>query len=76
MLETKYIIKSGNSFLLNAESGQMVCNNRDPVSAALIAKRYSSLEEANNDMVILENRGLFVEIIELQIGKKDNKELE
>ena len=63
-----YIIKSGMGYVLNAETGEMVANRRNPDDGALRAQRMtlSQGEEVKRDM---EARGMVAEIVEVRIGR-------
>lgn len=70
----KYVIKSGDGFLLSLASNaphspEMIANSKDPSAAAILAKKYEERHVAEKDCAVMRTYGLEANVVELHIVK-------
>jgi len=67
MLKTKYVIRSGDGFLVCPKTLEMVANRSDPSAAAIEAKRYNLPQDAKCDLQRVQSMGVDAEIVPIHI---------
>lgn len=61
-----YVVRSGDGYLVDPETQQMIGDRKMPSSAALAAKRYVTPLEAESDMQRLRDQGMEAELVILE----------
>lgn len=68
-MRTEFVIRSGDGFLVDSETFEMVSNVNDPSNAARGAKRYTTHGAAWRDLVLLQDYGIDAAVEPLVIGE-------